>query len=122
MLGSRGILHQMGYTENIQDGVSFPESVREPDVVKLKEMAPDLFLARYEIDALIVNQHPYFQLIPPIPPQDTAYSRSMTQQSRVIASPSSVIQGPPVAQSPNKDSRPAEQSVKPQVNRSLIKA
>ena len=67
LIGSRDILSQMGYTQDIDDGVSFPLNVTEPDVQKLRELAPDLFFARYEIDALLVNSHPYYEIAPPVP-------------------------------------------------------
>lgn len=67
LIGSRDILSQMGYTQDIDDGVSFPLNVTEPDVQKLRGLAPDLFFARYEIDALLVNSHPYYEIAPPVP-------------------------------------------------------
>lgn len=67
LIGSRDILSQMGYTRDIADGVAFPDNVREPDVNRLKNLAPDLFFARYEIDALLVNNHPFYELDPLLP-------------------------------------------------------
>lgn len=66
LIGSRDILSQMGYTQDIQGGVAFPPNVDEPDVNRLRNLAPDLFLARYEIDALLVGTHPFYELDPPI--------------------------------------------------------
>ena len=67
LIGSRDILSQMGYTQDIDDGVSFPPNVTEPEVQKLRELAPDLFFARYEIDALLVNSHPFYKIEPLVP-------------------------------------------------------
>ncbi|XP_074616900.1 E3 ubiquitin-protein ligase RNF31-like isoform X2 [Acropora palmata] len=67
LIGSRDILSQIGYTQDIADGVAFPASVTEPDVNRLKNLAPDLFFARYEIDALISDTHPFYELKPKIP-------------------------------------------------------
>lgn len=67
LIGSRDILSQIGYTQDIADGVAFPASVTEPDVNRLKNLAPDLFFARYEIDALIGDAHPFYELKPKIP-------------------------------------------------------
>ena len=67
LIGSRDILSQIGYTEDIADGVAFPASVTEPNVNRLKSLAPDLFFARYEIDALIGDIHPFYELKPKIP-------------------------------------------------------
>lgn len=57
----------MGYTQDIDDGVAFPSNVPEPDVIRLRDLAPDLFFARYEIDALLVNNHPFYEMDPPVP-------------------------------------------------------
>ena len=57
----------MGYTQDIADGVAFPPNVTEPDVNRLRNLAPDLFFARYEIDALLVNNHPFYEMVPPVP-------------------------------------------------------
>lgn len=67
LIGSRDILSQMGYTQDIADGVAFPHNVTEPDVIRLRHLAPDLFFARYEIDALLVNNHPFYEMDPPVP-------------------------------------------------------
>ena len=67
LIGSRDILSQIGYTQDIADGVAFPASVTEPDVKKLKNLAPDLFFARYQIDVLIGDIHPFYELEPKIP-------------------------------------------------------
>ena len=102
LIGSRDILSQMGYTEDIDDGVSFPLNVTEPDVQKLRELAPDLFFARYEIDALLVNSHPYYEITPPVPESEvqlptllrTTFSPSKPQRfpPRTSSTPLSVPQ------------------------------
>ena len=76
LAGSRDILFQMGYTENIQDGVSFPEDVKEPNVEMLKDMAADLFLARYEIEALMAQTHLYLHLVSPHSADSTTTGQS----------------------------------------------
>lgn len=75
LIGSRDILSQMGYTQDISDGVAFPGNVREPDVTRLKDLAPDLFFARYEIDTLLVNKHPFYEMEPPVPLEEVELPR-----------------------------------------------
>ncbi|XP_048577169.1 E3 ubiquitin-protein ligase RNF31 isoform X2 [Nematostella vectensis] len=60
--GSTDILRQMGYTANVQDGLSFPDNIIEPNVEKVRELAADLYLARVEIGDLVKGKHPYFGL------------------------------------------------------------
>ena len=91
LIGSRDILSQIGYTQDIDDGVSFPSSVIEPDVERLKKLAPDLFIARYEIDALLVNNHPYYELDPMIPQDEVQLPVLM----RVDFPPSTPLRFPP---------------------------
>ena len=61
----------MGYTLQTAEGLSFPDDVLEPDIEKIKKLAPDLFLARFDIDALVVNKHPHYEVDPPIPREET---------------------------------------------------
>ncbi|EDO46475.1 predicted protein, partial [Nematostella vectensis] len=61
--GSTDILRQMGYTANVQDGLSFPDNIIEPNVEKVRELAADLYLARVEIGDLVKGKHPYFVII-----------------------------------------------------------
>lgn len=75
LIGSRDILSQMGYTQDIADGVAFPGNVPEPNVTKLKDLAPDLFFARYEIDTLLVNKHPFYEMDPPVPQEEVELPR-----------------------------------------------
>lgn len=75
LIGSRDILSQMGYTQDIADGVAFPGNVPEPNVTKLKDLAPDLFFARYEIDTLLVNEHPFYEMDPPVPREEVDLPR-----------------------------------------------
>ncbi len=75
LIGSRDILAQMGYTQDIADGVAFPGNIPEPDVPRLKDLAPDLFFARYEIDTLLVNKHPFYEMDPPVPQEEVELPR-----------------------------------------------
>ena len=75
LIGSRDILSQMGYTQDISDGVAFPANVPEPNVVKLKDLATDLFFARFEIDTLLVNKHPFYEMDPPVPQEEVELPR-----------------------------------------------
>ena len=75
LIGSRDILSQMGYTQDISDGVAFPANVPEPNVVKLKDLATDLFFARFEIDTLLVNKHPFYEMYPPVPQEEVELPR-----------------------------------------------
>ena len=75
LIGRRDILSQMGYTQDIADGVAFPGNVPEPNVTKLKDLAPDLFFARYEIDTLLVNEHPFYEMDPPVPQEEVDLPR-----------------------------------------------
>lgn len=75
LIGSRDILEQMGYTHDIADGVAFPGDVPEPNVTKLKDLAPDLFFARYEIDTLLINKHPFYEMDPPVPQEEVELPR-----------------------------------------------
>ncbi|XP_031570397.1 E3 ubiquitin-protein ligase RNF31-like [Actinia tenebrosa] len=58
--GSVEILMKMGYTKRLKDGLSFPDDINEPDIVRVKEIAADLYLAKIETDDLIQNRHPYY--------------------------------------------------------------
>ena len=78
VIGSRDMLKQMGYTHDIVDGVAFPPDVTEPDVNRLKDLAADLFFARYEIDALLVNRHPFYEIVPPIPQEEVELPQLFT--------------------------------------------
>lgn len=75
LIGSRDILSQMGYTQDIHDGVAFPSNVPEPDVARVKDLATDLFFARYEIDTLLVNKHPFYEMDPPVPQEEVELPR-----------------------------------------------
>ena len=91
LIGSRDILSQMGYTEDLDDGVSFPANVPEPDVQRLRDLAPDLFFARYEIDAMLTNNHPFYEIEPPVPESEVqlpALLRTTFQPSRPQRFPS----------------------------------
>ena len=60
--GSHDILKQMGYTKPVTDGLSFPDDVTVPDVERIKVLAGELFLAKYEVDELIHDRHPYLHI------------------------------------------------------------
>lgn len=75
LIGSRDILSQMGYTQDIADGVAFSVNVPEPNITKVKDLAPDLFFARYEIDMLLANKHPFYEMDPPIPREEVDVPR-----------------------------------------------
>ena len=65
----------MGYTQDIADGVAFPGNVPEPNIIRLKDLAPDLFFARYEIDTLLVNRHPFYEIDPAVPQEEVELPR-----------------------------------------------
>ena len=96
LIGSRDILAQMGYTQDIADGVAFPSNVPEPDVPRLKELAPDLFFARFEIDTLLVNKHPFYEMDPPVPQEEVELPRLF----RASFPPSRPQRFPPAASRP----------------------
>jgi len=62
--GSYDVLIQMGYTKKVPDGLSFPEDILHPDTGKVKILAADLFLAKYEVDELVHDRHPYLEILP----------------------------------------------------------
>ena len=75
LIGSRDILSQMGYTQDIADGVAFPGRVAAPDVTRVTDLAADLFFARFEIDTLLVNKHPFYEMYPPVPLEEVELPR-----------------------------------------------
>ena len=56
--GSRSILKQMGYSVEIEDGLSFPASVDLPDNQAVQLVTSDIILLKYELAMFLNNQHP----------------------------------------------------------------
>ena len=94
--GSLDILKEMGYTFEKHDSLSFPDNVLEPDVEKLRKLAADLFLAKFDVDCLYMNKHPHFEVYPPIPSTETDLSVLMNRNAV------SGIQLPNVPQLPSR--------------------
>ena len=96
MEGSLDILQQMGYTLQTAEGLSFPDDVLEPDIEKIKKLAPDLFLARFDIDALVVNKHPHYEVDPPIPREETELPILFSNRPPPVSRPAQAPNSGPV--------------------------
>ncbi|NXO00601.1 RNF31 ligase, partial [Rhinopomastus cyanomelas] len=56
--GGRGVLCLLGYTEEVGEGLQFPEGTPSPDLSRVAAVTADLLVLRGEIDLLLANQHP----------------------------------------------------------------
>ena len=90
IIGSRCILQQMGYTDEVFDGLAFPPSVNVPDKKVVSLVTSDIILLKYELFLLSSKQHPNPNTILPY----------MNKRKPLVA---------PVPQSPTKalDDRPS---------------
>uniref|UniRef100_A0A673MGN5 E3 ubiquitin-protein ligase RNF31-like n=1 Tax=Sinocyclocheilus rhinocerous TaxID=307959 RepID=A0A673MGN5_9TELE len=57
--GGRAVLNLYGYTNQQQDGLSFPDDVVQPDVGKVASVTLEVMCLRMELDMLIKGTHPY---------------------------------------------------------------
>nr|XP_033780129.1 E3 ubiquitin-protein ligase RNF31 [Geotrypetes seraphini]XP_033780130.1 E3 ubiquitin-protein ligase RNF31 [Geotrypetes seraphini] len=57
--GGRQVLRLYGYTEEQEDGMSFPQEVEAPDVLRVASVTVDVLLLRLELNLLISNLHPH---------------------------------------------------------------
>ncbi|XP_030043168.1 E3 ubiquitin-protein ligase RNF31 isoform X2 [Microcaecilia unicolor] len=57
--GGRQVLRLYGYTEEQADGMSFPQEVEAPDVLRVASVTVDILLLRLELNLLISNMHPH---------------------------------------------------------------
>ncbi|KAM5193038.1 E3 ubiquitin-protein ligase RNF31 isoform 1-T4 [Mantella aurantiaca] len=57
--GGRHILSLYGYTHSLPDGLSFPDSVLEPDTADVAAVTADVILLHRELNLLISNSHPH---------------------------------------------------------------
>ncbi|XP_064611767.1 E3 ubiquitin-protein ligase lubel-like [Liolophura sinensis] len=56
--GGRYVMHQMGYTLDLGDGLSFPDGV-EPNPNQLVSLVADIILAREELETYCRGEHPH---------------------------------------------------------------
>ncbi|XP_063062600.1 E3 ubiquitin-protein ligase RNF31-like [Engraulis encrasicolus] len=66
--GGRDVLCLYGYTNQLPDGLSFPDEVTEPDVRRVAEITVEVMMLRTELDMIVKEVHPhpeYFQSIIP---------------------------------------------------------
>ncbi|KAL2085337.1 hypothetical protein ACEWY4_018657 [Coilia grayii] len=66
--GGRDVLCLYGYTNQLPDGLSFPDDVTEPDVRRVAEITVEVMMLRTELDMLVKEVHPhpeYFHSIVP---------------------------------------------------------
>uniref|UniRef100_A0A8C1WKG6 RBR-type E3 ubiquitin transferase n=1 Tax=Cyprinus carpio TaxID=7962 RepID=A0A8C1WKG6_CYPCA len=57
--GGRAVLNLYGYTNQQQDGLSFPDDVVQPDVGKVASVTLEVMCLRMELDMLIKGTHPH---------------------------------------------------------------
>ncbi|CAH2294427.1 E3 ubiquitin- ligase RNF31 isoform X1 [Pelobates cultripes] len=56
--GGRLVLSLYGYSCSLPDGLSFPESVKEPDIPTVAAVTADVIILHHELNLLISNSHP----------------------------------------------------------------
>ncbi|XP_004698547.1 E3 ubiquitin-protein ligase RNF31 [Echinops telfairi] len=61
--GGRDVLRLYGYTEEQQDGLSFPEGQEEPDERQVATVTLEVLLLRTELNLLLENMHPQQQAL-----------------------------------------------------------
>ncbi|XP_073488864.1 E3 ubiquitin-protein ligase RNF31 [Aquarana catesbeiana] len=57
--GGRHVLSLYGYTHSLPDGLSFPDSVAEPDTTEVAAVTADVLILHRELNLLISNSHPH---------------------------------------------------------------
>ncbi|XP_062377874.1 interferon regulatory factor 9 [Sardina pilchardus] len=57
--GGREVLSLYGYTNQLPDGLSFPDDVTEPDVKRVAEVTVEVMMLRTELDMLVKAVHPH---------------------------------------------------------------
>ncbi|XP_077982621.1 uncharacterized protein LOC144437543 isoform X2 [Glandiceps talaboti] len=55
--GSREILKLLGYTQEIEDGLAYPDEIEEPNLEDVTKISADIIIARCEVDAVMNNTH-----------------------------------------------------------------
>ncbi|KAM3940223.1 E3 ubiquitin-protein ligase RNF31 isoform 1-T2 [Leptodactylus fuscus] len=56
--GGRHVLTLYGYTQSLPDGLSFPDTVQEPDIPNVAAVTADVIILHRELNLLISNSHP----------------------------------------------------------------
>ncbi|XP_072271169.1 E3 ubiquitin-protein ligase RNF31 [Pyxicephalus adspersus] len=57
--GGRHVLSLYGYTHSLPDGLSFPDSVLEPNTADVAAVTADVIILHRELNLLISNSHPH---------------------------------------------------------------
>ncbi|XP_069817760.1 E3 ubiquitin-protein ligase RNF31 [Dendropsophus ebraccatus] len=57
--GGRHVLSLYGYTQSLPDGLSFPDTMQEPDTANVAAVTADVIILHRELNLLISNSHPY---------------------------------------------------------------
>lgn len=57
--GGRHVLSLYGYTQSLPDGLSFLDTVQEPDIANVAAVTADVIILHRELNLLISNTHPY---------------------------------------------------------------
>ena len=68
--GGRDIMKLMGYTEDIQDGLQFPNSVQTNEGQLIRLLA-DIMCGKRELDAYLTNYHPFPERVEILLPHQT---------------------------------------------------
>ncbi|KAJ8303184.1 hypothetical protein KUTeg_019580 [Tegillarca granosa] len=68
--GGRDIMRQMGYVQDIEDGLAFPDGA-VADHEKLSRLVTDIILGKRELDAYFNGSHPHPQYINELVHQNT---------------------------------------------------
>nr|XP_006817413.1 PREDICTED: uncharacterized protein LOC100375820 [Saccoglossus kowalevskii] len=56
--GARNVLQLLGYTEDVDDGLTYPDEVENPNIAEVVKVTADLIIAKHEIEAIQKNCHP----------------------------------------------------------------
>ncbi|KAK3603441.1 hypothetical protein CHS0354_009421 [Potamilus streckersoni] len=101
--GGRDIMVQLGYTESIDDGLSFPNGA-EPNQANIAHLVADILLTKREIEVFLAQKHPNpadFEKLFMSP--DIGQVSSLSDQD-----PPLVIQRPSVASSPQSSEQTSQ--------------
>lgn len=80
VVGGRDIMKLMGYTEDIQDGLQFPNS-GQTNEEQLYRLLADIMCGKRELDAYLTNYHPYPERVENLLPHQTVLDVASFQKN-----------------------------------------
>lgn len=91
--GGRAVLCLYGYSNQLPDGLSFPDNVTEPDVVHVARVTLEVMSLRMELDMLVKEAHPhpefYERIIPTLRHKDVCLNTDAVVYTAAASSSSS---------------------------------